>query len=206
LAKTQGKPLNAKQQAFVTEYQKDWNAVQAAIRVGYSQKTAEAKSYQLVGDSRIVAALEKAKEQRLKKVGVHAERVLTEIARVGFSDTRKLFREDGGLKSPNEWDEDTAAAVAGLDVTDLFEGFGEDRAQVGYLKKVRTYDKVKALDILAKHLRLYPEATAKVDLNVTGSISMTSLELSARLIYLLQVALSKGEEPQALPDFGGQEE
>lgn len=188
MARTHEKKLTKKQKAFLTEYQKDYNATRSAIAVGYSEKYAGELGYQLLQKTPVKQALEKAQEDRLKKVGVHAERVLTEIARIGLSDTRKLFDAQNNLLPASEWPDDVAAAVADLEVMDLFEGRGPEKQRIGYLKKVKQHDKVKALDILAKHLKLYPEVASKLDLDIHGDISMTNLELSAKIIYLLKVA------------------
>ena len=85
------------------------------------------------------------------------ETILRELRRLGLSDIRKLYNEDGSLKLPKDWDAETASAVAGLEVDELFEGTGREREQVGHTKKVKMWDKVSALEKLGKNLKLFTE-------------------------------------------------
>jgi phage terminase small subunit len=71
--------LTAKQQRFVDEYLVDLNATQAAIRAGYSQKTAGQIGDENLKKPEIAAAVQKAIDERAKKVGVSAEYVLSTI-------------------------------------------------------------------------------------------------------------------------------
>ena len=56
---------------------------------------------------------------------------------------------------PNEWDDDTAAAVAGMEITEEYGGRGEERALTGYTKKVKQWEKTRALELLGRHLKLF---------------------------------------------------
>lgn len=91
------------------------------------------------------------------RLAISHERVLKEIARLALFDPRRLFNDDGSPKPINELDDDTAAALAGLDVHEEYEGHGDDRVFVGYTKKYKIADKNAALEKLAKHLGLYRE-------------------------------------------------
>lgn len=95
-------------------------------------------------------------KERIAGVGIaSAERTLLEASRIALFDPRKLFREDGSPKPINELDDDTAGALAGLDVLEEFSGSGDDRAFVGYTKKYKVADKNSALEKLFKHHGLY---------------------------------------------------
>jgi phage terminase small subunit len=89
--------------------------------------------------------------ERSKRTEVTADRVLLEIARLGFSDLRRLFDEDGRLKRPDEWDDDTAASIVSIEIVSRSLGDGV----VEYVRKIKLWDKGKALDQLSKHLGLY---------------------------------------------------
>ena len=86
-----------------------------------------------------------------------AENVISEFARVGFSDPRRVFDKQNRLKAVHEWTDDDAAAISSIEIEELFDGHGKDRVQVGWTKKIRFWDKVSALNALAKHLGLLPE-------------------------------------------------
>lgn len=143
------------QSVFVQEYLIDLNATQAAIRAGYSAKTAEQQGYQLLQKPSVQAAIAARQKEREQRTAVAADRVLLEAARLALFDPRKLFNDDGSPKGIHELDDDTAAAVAGIEVVEQFEGSGKDRVFVGYLKKYRIADKNSALEKLFRHHGLY---------------------------------------------------
>jgi phage terminase small subunit len=147
--------LTPKQERFVQEYLIDLNATQAAIRAGYSAKTAEQQGFQLLQKTSVQKAIAEGRRQREERTAVSADRVLLEAARLALFDPRKLFHDDGRPKGITELDDDTAAAVAGIEVVEQFEGSGKDRVFVGYLKKYRIADKNSALEKLFKHHGLY---------------------------------------------------
>jgi len=155
--------LTAKQERFVAEYLIDLNATQAAIRAGYSAKTAGAVGHENLKKPEIATLLQEAMQKRQRGLELTAERVLLEVARLAFFDPRKLLREDGSPKPIHELDDDTAAAVAGLDITEEWEGTGEDRVFIGYTKKYKFADKNAALDKAMRHLGL-----GKTALELTG--------------------------------------
>lgn len=149
--------LTPKQAQFVREYLVDLNATQAAIRAGYSPRTAESQGSTLLRNPKVRACLEVGRARLAQAVEVTQERVLQELARLGFLDPRRLFNPDGSPKPIQDLDDDTAAALAGLDVMEVYEGQGENRAFVGYLKKYKLADKKGALDSIAKHLGMFVE-------------------------------------------------
>lgn len=147
--------LNDKQRLFCAEYIVDLNGSAAAIRAGYSAKTARAIAQELLVKPEVVAKVQALMDERANRTQVTADRVITEVARLGFADLRKLFDEHGGLLPVNQWPDDIAAAVASVEVDELFEGFGENRIQVGYTRKVKLWDKAKSLEMLGRHLKLW---------------------------------------------------
>lgn len=167
------KKLTPKQKRFVDEYLIDLNATQAAIRAGYSPKTANEQGARLLVNVSIAKAIQEARDKRQQRTEITQDRVLQEYARLAFYDPRKLFRPDGTPKPIEELDDDTAAALAGLDVREEFEGAGESRTFAGYTKKYKLANKLGALDSLAKHLGLFdskeedPEDEA-IKIEITG--------------------------------------
>lgn len=147
--------LTPKQQRFIGEYLVDLNATQAAIRAGYSEKTARAIGQENLTKPDIQDAIQKAQEEAANSLKITRDRVLREYARLAFFDPRKLFAENGKPKDINELDDDTAAALVGLDVMEEYEGAGESRVFVGYTKKYKLANKLGALDSLGKHLWMF---------------------------------------------------
>ena len=109
----------------------------------------------------IVAMIADETAKVIAKTNLSSERVLKELERLCFSDGRKLLNPDGSLKEPQEWDDDTAAAVASMKVTEDFEGQGKSRERVGTTKDVKFWDKGSALNMAAKHLGLFERDNAQ---------------------------------------------
>jgi phage terminase small subunit len=151
--------LTFRQKCFIREYMIDFSGINAAIRAGYSAKGARFQSSRLLAQPDILAEISAIEKEHLRKIGINTIRVLTEVKRLALVDIRSLYREGGSLKPPQEWDDDTAAAVAGIEVHREFIGKGKNRKSIGYIKKVKLWDKTKALDLLAKHLNLLIEKT-----------------------------------------------
>lgn len=149
--------LNAKQERFVQEYLVDLNATQAAIRAGYSAKTAGQQGFDLLKKPEIQSRIAAAQQEREQRTGITQDRVLQELARIAFFDLRKLYREDGSLKAMHELDDDAAAVLAGVDVVEMAGG-GEFGGADGvkhvpmYTKKAKIPDKVAALGLAMRHL------------------------------------------------------
>lgn len=82
------------------------------------------------------------------------ESVLTEIRSLGMFDIRKLLNDDGGVKPVSEWPDEIARAVVGIDVSEERDDEGNS---AGWLKKIKTVDKLKSLEMVAKNLSLLIE-------------------------------------------------
>lgn len=144
--------LTGKQRRFVEEYLIDLNATQAAERAGYSPKTAYSIGNENLSKPEIAKAIQAAMKERERRTQITQDRVLQELARIAFFDIRKLYNDDGSMKAPHELDDDAAAALSGVDVTEEFQGKGEDREQVGFTKKAKIFDKGTALTLAMRHL------------------------------------------------------
>lgn len=142
--------MTPRQRRFVEEYLVDLNATQAAIRAGYSRRTAVKIGSENLIKPDIAREIQRAMDERSARTGVTAERVLQELARVAFLDIRKAFNADGSMKPLDQLDDETAAAIAGLEVSEELDEDGEVvRAR---LKKLKLSDKIGALTLLARHL------------------------------------------------------
>lgn len=150
--------LTPKQTMFVREYLANGlNATQAAISAGYSKETAESQGSRMLRNVKVAEAIKEMTEKVVAKLDYSIERTLEEIARIAFFDVRRIFESDGSLKRVSDLDDNSAAAIAGLEVTELFEGDGEQRHAYGLLKKVKLADKGSALDKLMRYHALYKD-------------------------------------------------
>jgi phage terminase small subunit len=152
--------MTPKQKKFIAEYLVDLNATQAAIRAGYSPRSAKVTACQMLGQPEISEAVRKTRERQIERAEISVERVLRELAAVGMADIRKLYDDKGNLRPIHELDDATAASIAGIETEETFEGTGKDRVWTGYARKVKRADKVKALELLGRHLGLWVDPKA----------------------------------------------
>lgn len=139
--------LTDKQQRFCEEYLVDLNATQAAIRAGYSAKSANVIGPENLVKPCIQKKISEMKKELSERTGITIDRILNGLASIAFNDIRKLF-SNGSLVPVEEWDDDTASAIAGLDVVTVSKGEGE----VEYVAKVKTNDRLRALEKLYNHV------------------------------------------------------
>lgn len=159
--------LTARQSRFRDEYLLDLNATQAALRAGFAKSTAEKKAPLWVGKSRescpanmrhVWDAVDEAIQERSKRTQLDADSVLQQLGRLGFSDIRKLFTPAGQLRSVADLPDDIAAAIASIEVvTKTIPGMGDEEPEVEYIHKIKLTDKVKPLELLGKHLKMFTE-------------------------------------------------
>jgi phage terminase small subunit len=141
--------LTEKQLRFVEEYLIDLNAAAAYKRAGYKAtgRAAGNAASRLLQTPAIQAAIGERLAASKQASVLSVERVELELQRLAMVDVRRLFKPDGSLKSPHEWDDDVAAAVAAIDVR---EEFGEDGAVIGRVTKIKIWDKRAAIVDLLK--------------------------------------------------------
>jgi phage terminase small subunit len=147
--------VTPKQARFVAEYLKDLNGKQAAIRTGYSPKTAEIQASRLLSNPKVAAAVSAQTAKQLGKLNITAEMVKERLALIAFQDIRKLHDEHGNLKPIHLLPDDAAAFVAGLEVIKKNAAAGD--GVIDTVHKIKVVDPVKALEMLAKHFGLLIE-------------------------------------------------
>ncbi|MEW6125017.1 MAG: terminase small subunit [Pseudomonadota bacterium] len=141
--------MTPRQEQFVREYLIDLNATQAAIRAGYSAKTARQIGERLLTYVDVAEAIRVAMAERSRRTQITGDRVLEELAKIAFFDIREAFSANGTLKPLDEMTPTARAVIANLDVSDVHD---RDGNIVGRLSKVRLADKVAVLTLLMRHL------------------------------------------------------
>lgn len=153
--------LTPKQQAFVREYLKDHNATQAAKRAGYSQIASAQAGYELVRKPEIRAEIDRLNDELMAEArriaGLSLERLTLEVARGAFFDPRKLVHADGRPKELHELDDDTASAIAGIELEELYAGRGDERTSIGRIHKFKLVDRKAFVDMGLKVLGAYKD-------------------------------------------------
>ena len=142
--------LTAKQEKFCNEYLIDLNATQAAIRAGYSSKTANRIATENLSKPVISQYIQEQRQKTAEKAEITRDKIVNEYAKLAFFDIRKILTVDGGLKDTTEWDDDSAAAIAGLESYDEKEP--DSGMVLGTVRKIKISDKRAALDSLCKVL------------------------------------------------------
>ena len=171
--------MNDKHKAFATEYVIDYNATQAAIRAGYSERSPYSQGNRLLKKDDVQALIKEFEAEASKRAEVSKDMVIKELARVAFVDPRKLFDEEGRPKDIRFLDPDTAAALASVDIYEEFDYNGDEKELSGYTKKYRWADKLRALELLGKHLGMF---TDKV--HVEGTVDAGADKLANILAQL----------------------
>jgi phage terminase small subunit len=163
----------ARRRAFAEEYLSNGgNALQAAISVGFSQKTAGSQGSRLLKHVEVLSIIDSRRSELRTKLEISTERVLKEISRIAFSDPRRIMRPDGTLMMPHVLDDDTAAASASFE----FDPDGK--------VKYKFWDKNSAHERVCKILGEFEKDNKqKVDIP-----TLTDAQRASRLAALLDKA------------------
>lgn len=164
------------------------NIKQAAIDAGFSPKTAASQGSRLLTDVNFAAEIAEAEREQLaaasKTTGLTLERVQQELARLAFSDPRKLLRPDGTLIPIHELDDDTAATLASFEVTTVASGNPADADDdeefekrkgdqtVVRMHKLKVWDKNAALANAMRHLGMFEKDNSQRGDNIALKVEL----------------------------------
>lgn len=157
--------LTAKQEMFVQEYLIDLNATQAAIRAGYSTKTATEQGSRLLTNVKVRTRVDEAIAKRSRRMGVCQERIINELAKIAFVNPADVVNfRDATVKSGA--DSDDTATILSVKVKTADTEFGEMIE-----REVKLNDKVKALELLGKHHGMF-----KDNVNISGDLGVKIID------------------------------
>jgi len=175
--------MKDKQKRFCNEYLIDLNATQAAIRAGYSKKTAYSIGGELLKKPEIQEYLSKRQEARQVRTEITQDKVLKELAIVAFADAtnyakvveKQATTDKGGVVQPlyDANGEPVIYRTVELEITDNLSD--DQKRALAVIKKGRDgleqkpHDKVRALELLGRHLGMFKD---KVD--VSGSMDVNN--------------------------------
>lgn len=169
-SKASERALNHNQRRFAEEYLIDGNGTQAAIRAGYSPATAKIQASRLLTNDNVRRIISEGQIKQSEDSGLTAELVRTTLRRIITADPRRLFDEQGDLKQIADLDDDTAFAMAGVEITENLVGGDDDKVLVR-TRKYKFPDKNASLVTAAKILSMLVE---KVD-HTTGGEKMQTV-------------------------------
>ena len=152
--------LSEQRQRFVDEYLIDLNGTQAAIRAGYSVKTAQEQASRLLSNVMVQQAIAVAMAERSKRTGINQDRVVLELAKIAFVKMTDIVDDHGRIKGTAT--DDDLACIESIKYKESDNEFGGSVE-----REVKIGSKLKALELLGKHLGMWND---KVDLNITTPI------------------------------------
>ena len=148
------------QKRFADEYLIDLNATRA-YKAAYpsckKDETASAAGSRMLGNVKVKEYIDIKQKALEEKSGVTQQRIIEELAKIAFADIRKAYDKNGNLRPIQDLDDDTAGAIIGLESFEEYEGRGDDREYIGDTKKVKMADKIRAAELLGKHLGMFKE-------------------------------------------------
>lgn len=157
--------LTPKQQRFVEEYLIDLNATQAAIRSGYSEKTAKVIAAQNLSKLNVQEAIEEAQNKRQEQTQIDAAYVLKRLVEIDQMDVLDIMDDQMKIRPVNEWPKVWRQYVVNLENLELSDG-------EGCFKKIKWPDKVKNLELLGRHVSV---GAFKDKIEHSGKLEIQSL-------------------------------
>ncbi|MDU3156602.1 MAG: terminase small subunit [Hafnia alvei] len=142
--------LTDKQEMFCREYLIDLNATQAAIRAGYSEKTANRTASENMSKPDIQSRIAELKAQRNDLVGINATYVLKRLVEIDQMDVLDILTDSGELKAVRDWPPTWRTTLSGMEVMEM----ASEGGTAAMLKKIKWPDKVKNLELLGKHINV----------------------------------------------------
>ena len=143
--------MTEKQMRFCEEYLVDLNASQALIRAGYSPNYANSNATKVLQTTVVRARIDEALAEQSRRTGITADRVIRELARVAFVSAPDVIdMEDATVNSLASVDDLAAIASVRVKKIPTSEGTGIER-------EVRLADKLKALELLGRHLGMFTD-------------------------------------------------
>ena len=183
--------------AFAREYARTHNATQSAIKAGYSSKTAASLGSRLLRNVKVAEMVQALEREASELAQIDTVRLLRESARLAFVDPRRLFHPDGRPKAPHELDDDTAAAVAGIErVVEYKEvpkkkGKGTRKQRV-VVFRYKVLDKNSTHERLFKHKGLFKEAPPPLPGDLEEG-EENALDIARRIAFVLVVGAREKE-------------
>ena len=143
--------LTPKQQRFKDEYLLDLNATQAAIRAGYSERTANEQGARLLANAKVRAAIDSAQSNRAEHTQINATWVLKRLALEAEADLAEIYNEDGSIKPIHDWPLIwRQGLVAGIKHTEVKDHEGNRTGE--FIVDVKVSDRIRRLELIGKHI------------------------------------------------------
>jgi phage terminase small subunit len=163
--------LTQKIKTFCEEYIKDFNGTQAAIRAGYSKKTANEQAARLLANVSVQNHLSKLKQKLSDRNEDLAQQVIDELKKIGFSNIQDYIETENEIKDLSTITRDKAASVESIKKTVTEFGGGDDSPTTKTSIQFKLYDKLSALEKIGRHLGIFEldnqQKAAVINVNIT---------------------------------------
>lgn len=154
------------QKRFCDEYLIDLNATRA-YKVAYpnckKDETAKSAGSRLLTNVNLQNYIAEKMKEREKRTEITQDMVIKELAKIAFFNPKNIFGDNNTLKNIVSLDDDIASVITSVETLEEYDGYGEDREKIGNTTKVKLADKMKALEMLGRHLGMFKD---KVEVDV----------------------------------------
>ncbi len=184
-----------KEERFCQSYIIHLNLRKATEDAGYKPPDRR-NGFEIFQRERVQNRIQELMDKRSERTQIAADNVLNELAKIGFSDLSKAFDENGNLKHVQDIPEDTLSAISNVKVTTQKDG-----EEVLYVKEIKFWDKMAALEKIGKHLKLFTEKHEHTGKD-GGPIQVESLSDEQLDAEIRRQATELGVSPEKLIEMG----
>lgn len=188
------KKLTPKQKVFIDEYLIDLNATQAAMRAGYSKKTAPSMGNENLKKPQIQAEIQRRMDKRSKEVGLTADQIVSQLSKIAMYDVTKgmSFDEETGRMWLSELEELDGKLIDGLTQT-LTEYMVDGKKVEKVVTTIKGSDRLKAFELLMKHNNMFSRDRQA---DALTAVQVKKIEAETRMIEARAKLLSGGGDGQ----------
>lgn len=166
------KGLNYRQMMFCAEFAVDLNGTQAAIRAGYAKDTADIHATRLLRIDSVKREISERLMRKIRRTEINADIVLSDLLESARLDISAAYDQNGNLKPIHEIPEEIRREIVSIETEEEFAKVKDlagntNNEVVGWTKKVKFSDKMRAREILAKHLGIYKDFADNIPPPVT---------------------------------------
>jgi phage terminase small subunit len=161
------KKLTEKQKLFCKYYLINLNATDAAVKAGYSKKSAKEIGHENLTKPHIKEYIQEQLKKKENELDITVDRVLKEIALIAFLDIKEFYNDDGTVKKVHEIEEKARRAISSVTTKEIVIGKGEN-AQFFNIETIKSGDKLKALELLGRYLSMFKD---KIEISVDDELA-----------------------------------
>lgn len=155
--------LNPQRMKFINYYIELGHGTEAAKKAGYSEKSAHVTASRLLKNDKILAEIRRIYDDITESMKFRKESLLAELWRIGKTDVREAFDENGALKKLEDMPDSVARSIKSVQIDELFERDEDGKHHIGYTKRIQFHDKIKAIELYGKEKNMFKD---KVEVKV----------------------------------------